>query len=49
MSVCKRVLVLVLVLDWTQMSPARSWRSVSHTAGSHDWLPPPNEVIIIFV
>ena len=22
------------------MSPARSWLSSSHAAGSHDWLPP---------
>ena len=21
------------------MSPSRSWRSASHAAGSHDWLP----------
>ena len=24
------------------MSPARSWRSASHAAGSHDWFPPKN-------
>ena len=24
------------------MSPARSWRSASHNAGSHEWLPPKN-------
>ena len=36
--VCVKVfLVLVLVLDWTHMSPARS--SASHAEGSHDWLP----------
>ena len=35
----KASLVLVLVLGWTQMSPARSRRSASHAAGTHGWLP----------
>ena len=35
----KGSLVLVLVLDLDSMSPARSRRSASHAAVSHDWLP----------
>ena len=38
----KGSLVLVLVLYLDSMSPARSRRSASHAAGSHDWLPQKN-------
>ena len=40
MGVCKKVFVLVCGPGLDSMSPARSWRSASHTAVSHDWLSP---------
>ena len=39
MSVCKRVFSVGFGPGLDSMSPARSWRSASHDAGSHDWLP----------
>ena len=42
MSVYKRVFSVGFGPGLDSMSPARSWRSASHDAGSHDWLPPKN-------
>ena len=39
MSVCKRVFSVGFGPGLDSMSPARSWHSASHAAGSHDWLP----------
>ena len=39
MSVCKRVFSVGFGPGLDSMSPARSWRSASHSAVSHDWLP----------
>ena len=39
MSVCKRVFSVGFGPGLDLMSTARSWRSASHAAGSHDWLP----------
>ena len=38
MSACKRVFSVGLSPGLDSMSPARSWRSASHAAGSYDWL-----------
>ena len=38
MSVCKRVFSVSFGPRLDSMSPAMSWRFVSHAAGSHDWL-----------
>ena len=35
---CKRVISIGFGPGLDSMSPARSWRSASHDAGSHDWL-----------
>ena len=42
MSVCKRVFSVGFGPGLDLMSPERGWRSASHDAGSHDWLPPKN-------
>ena len=42
MSVCKRVFSVGFGPGLDSMSPARSWRSAIHAAGSHDWLPKKN-------
>ena len=39
MSVCKRVFSVGFGPGLDSMSPARSWRSASHAAWSHNWLP----------
>ena len=39
MSVCKRVFNVGFGPGLDSMSPASSWRSANHAAGSHDWLP----------
>ena len=39
MSVCKRVFSVGFGPGLNSLSPARSWRSAGHAAGSHDWLP----------
>ena len=39
MSVCTRVLSVGFGFGLDSMSCARCWRSASHAAGSHDWLP----------
>ena len=39
MSVCKRIFSVGFGPGLDSMSPARSWRSASHAAGSHDWGP----------
>ena len=36
---CKRVFSVGFGPGLDSMSPERSWRSASHAAGSHDWLP----------
>ena len=39
MSGCKRVFSVGFGPGLDSVSPTRSWRSASHAAGSHDWLP----------
>ena len=36
---CKRGFSVGFGPGLDPMSPARNWRSASHAAGSHDWLP----------
>ena len=36
---CKRVFSVGFGPGLESMSPAKSWRSASDAAGSHDWLP----------
>ena len=36
---CKRVFSVGFGPGLDSISPARSWRSANHAAGSHDWLP----------
>ena len=42
LSECKRVFSVGFGPGLDSMSPARSWRSANHAAGSHDWLPQKN-------
>ena len=39
MSVCTKVFSVGFGSGLDSMSPTRSWRSASHDAGSHYWLP----------